>query len=251
MSRPLINELSDLTWDCYHTTAGTMESLTILDPSRLRMPFGKHGHNNNNNNRVTSITHWPTVDAVEPIEEPKYEEVMLDISSVITKQAKKDITKPVKVEPLVQFEWWALALAYILFLLALALCNLFTLQQTSGRICVGMCPLPMVSLSLQAATALSLPVGLMLLLCAVLLPLTCALGNLHLTAGYIVILALSMLAYIRQRGLVAYVCSAGAVLSLGQTVLAQDPQWGVSVSVFFLGILCVMGCEKTHVRVWV
>ena len=250
MSRPLINGLADLTWERYTANnTDSMESLTILDPSRLRMPFGSKNHNHN---RVSSITNWPVVDALDIMEEPKQEEVVLDISAIISKQAKKDIVTPIKSDPFIQLQSWALALPYILFLLALALCNLFTLPQPSGRICcVAVSPLPMASLSLQAATALSLPVGFVLFMCALLLPLTCTLGNLPLTAGYITFLALSMLAYIRQRGLVAYVCSAGAVLSLGQTLLAQDPQWGVSVSVFFLGLLCVMGCEKTHVRVWI
>lgn len=244
MSRPLINGLVD--WDSCSTE--TMESLTILDPSRLKMPFGnKHAINHS---RTPSITHWPVVDVLEVAEEAKCEEVMLDISSVISKQVKKDIIKPIKPEPFLQLQAWALALAYILFLLGLAFSNLFP-QQTSGRICVALCPLPTISLSLQAATALSLPVGLALLLCAVLLPLTCALGTLPLTAAYITVLALAMLAYIRKRGVVAYVCSAGAVLSLGQTLLAEDQQWGVSVSVFFLGLLCVMACERTYVRVWI
>ena len=240
MSRPLINGLAELAWD---SNTKSMD-ITIPDPSRLRISFCNKARPNNN---------WPVVEPLllSPQEEPKGE-VMLDISSVISKQAKPDTKKLPKTEVMfTQFEAqsWTLALAHAIFLLSLALCNLL---QSSGRVCcVAASPLPVACLALQAATALSFPVGLVLLTCALLLPCTCALWNLPLAAAYIVVLSLTMLAYTKQRGLIAYVCSAGAVLSLGQTFLVSDPQWGVSVSVFFLGLLCVASCEKTHVKVWV
>ena len=219
-----------------------MDNITILDPSRLRISFCNKPR-----------PQWPTI--VEPLpsfEEPKEEPVTLDISSVISKQPKSDTNKKqLKPEISMQYEIqsWALRLPYAVFLLSLTLCNLL---QSSGKVCcVAASPLPVACLTLQAATALSLPVGLVLLACALLLPCTCALWNLPSAAAYIAVLSLAMLAYTRQRGLIAYVCCAGAVLSLGQTLLVTDPQWGVSVSVFFLGLLCVTSCEKTHFKVWV
>ena len=240
MSRPFINGLAELAWDTSNNN--NMDSITILDPSRLRISFCNKPR-----------TNWPTI--VEPLpsfEEPAKEEpVTLDISSVISKQPKPDTKKPVKSEISMQFEIqsWALSLAYVFFLLSLTLCNLL---QFSGRMCcVAGSPLPVACLALQAGTALSPTIGLVLLACALLLPCTCALWNLPSAAAYIAVLSLAMLAYTRQRGLIAYVCCAGAVLSLGQTLLVTDPQWGVSVSVFFLGLLCVTSCEKTHFKVWV
>jgi hypothetical protein len=243
MSRPFINSLAELAWDT-DIKNSDMENITIADPSRLRISFCNKPK-----------TNWPAI--VEPLpsfeEEPKEEMVVLDISSVISKQPKPDAKKQLKSDVIIstQFEAqpWALSLAYVLFVLSLALCNL--LQYSSRACCVAASPLPVACLALQSATALSPHVGVALLACALLLPCTCALWSLPISAAYIVVLSFAMLAYTRQRGLVSYVCSTGAVLSLGQTLLVADPQWGVSVSVFFLGLLCVASCEKTQVRVWI
>jgi hypothetical protein len=243
MSRPLINDLADLAW--HHTPENTskMEGFTISDPSRLRIPFPSR-------NCPSKPQQWPTVAPLP--EEPKCEDVMLDISSVIAKpkpepKKRQDVScMQVEIQP------WSLSLAYAIFGLSLALCNLLGLQQSSGRVCCGvLSPLPVLCLLLQAATAPNTPTASALLLCMLLLPGVCALWSLPVAAALIVMLALSMLAYCRQRGVLAYVCSIGAMLSLSQTVLAQDPQWGVCVSVFFLGVLCVASCERTGVKVWI
>jgi hypothetical protein len=239
MSRPLINDLVGLTWH-QNSTISKMEGITILDPSRLRIPFPSRN--------PSRPQQWPTITPLP--EEPKCEEVMLDISSVISKPKQELKRKDSVVQSEIQA--WCLSLAYSVFGLSLALCNLLALQQSSGRACCGaLSPLPVLCLLLQATTAPNTPTASALLLCMILLPGVCTLWSLPLLAAFIVLLALSMLAYCRKRGVLAYVCSSGAVLSLGQTVLAQDPQWGVCVSVFFLGVLCVSSCERTGVKVWI
>ena len=203
MSRPLINDLAGQAWH-QHTNL-KMEGITILDPSRLRVPFPSRQPPSN----ASKPQQWPTITPVP--EEPKCEEVMLDISSVIS----KPISKPKPPEPKrtgVQFEIqaWCLSLAYSVFGLSMALCNLLALQQSSGRACcAALSPLPVICLLFQATTAPNTPTASALLLCMLLLPGVCALWSLPLAAAFIVLLALSMLAYCRQRGVLTYVCCLG------------------------------------------
>jgi hypothetical protein len=235
MSRPAINGLN-LAWD-----SSCMETINIPDPSRLRVPFPGRGQRN----AAPCPPHPPLP------EESRCEELVLDISSVIAKTPRPESKKK---DSTIQIEAWTLSVAYVVFSLSMALYNLFTLQasgRTAAMICTGLSPVPVLCLLLQAATANSVPVGMTLLVCALLLPSVCAIWILPISVFYIIVLALCMLAYSRQRGVVAYVSCIGAVLSLAQTAVYVDPQWGVSVSLFFLTLLCFNSCcERIYLRVW-
>jgi hypothetical protein len=243
MSRPVINGLTNLSLD---SSCIAMETINIPDPSRLRVPFPGRVQRNGSSNPMNTNNVCPPTSQLEDFKE----ELILDIPPVI-KQPRLEARKK---ESVLQFEMqsWTFSLVYAIFASALALCNLFALQ-SSGRMCSACCtllsPLPVIALILQAATT-PMPIGLALLLCALLLPSVCVLWILPFATAYIVVLALAMLAYAQQRGVVAYVSCAGAVLGLGQTILVQDPQWGVSISLFFLAVLCVTSSERITVKVW-
>lgn len=237
MSRPVINGLTNLAWD-----SSCMETINIPDPSRLRVPFPGRGQRN------AAPCNAPNPSLPE---ESRCEELVLDISSVVSKTPRPD---PRKKDSTIQIEGWTLSLAYVVFSLSMALYNLFTLHaygRTAAMICTGLSPVPVLCLILQAATANSVPVGMALLICALILPSVCAIWILPISVVYIIALAFCMLAYSRQRGVVAYVSCTGTVLSLAQTAVASDPQWGVSVSLFFLTLLCLNSCcERIYLKVW-
>ena len=241
MSRPLLSSLTDLAWEAGDTP---MDSISILDPSRLRIPIpGRGGEKRGTNSS------WPVVPALT--EEVVCDEVRLDIP--VIGKGKLDLKKDnaIKAEGAsLQLDTLALGLAYAIFGVSLALCNLLEVQSSGRTCCAALSPLPVLCLALQAATAPSRADAVALLVCALCLPCTCLLGNLPLTAAFIICMALALLVYTRRKGLLAYVCCVGAVLSLGQTAVAMEPMWGISISLFFLGLLCVVSCERIFFKVW-
>lgn len=238
MSRPVINDLANLAWD----GACAMETISIPDPSRLRVPFPGRGQRQG--------AHFSPPSLALP-EDLRNEEMTLDISTVqVTSKPCTRVEIKVK-ESTLRFEKWSISLAYCIFALLVAVCTLSG-QSLSGRdCCLSLSPLPVVCLALQAATATSILTGLVLLLCALLLPCICCIWELSFVAAYMIVLALALLAYTRQKGVFAYVSTAGAVLALGQTAVYNDPFWGVSVSFFFLTLLCVSSCEGVYLKIWI
>ena len=242
MSRPLINDLTGLSWDRCITLPSGMETLCITDPSRLRVPFAGKGQ------RI--VTNWPHIPSQLP-EEPLSEEVTLDVSSVTNKTIKQDTKKKDGVSVQFEVQAWTFSLAYAVFGTALALCNLFFVQSSARMCCATLSPLPVVALLLQAAVSQSPYISAALVICALSLPGVCMLWSFPLSAVYIIVVALSVLSASHHRSVIAYIGCAGAVLSLGQTVWVQDPQWGGSVSLFFLVLLCVFSCGRLNVKIWI
>lgn len=230
MSRAPIN--ASALWD---TTNHVMDTMTILDPSRLRIPFGK----------AKSLVS----EAIEPYEETYIENsdnVLVDVSGLL-KSASSLSKETRKLVAQFEVQAWVLSLGYSLF--GLALCGTLLTMQFSGRVCGVMSPLPLACLLLQATTS-ALPAGIVFFSCAMLLPGICASESLPIAAVFVLVLAVGMLLHCKQRrGVLAYVCFAGAVLSL--PLLSLEPKWGMSTAAFFLCILSVISCEKILVKVWV
>ena len=235
MSRQPIN--ASALWD---STNHVMDTMTILDPSRLRIPFGKCAK--------ASLAS----EASEPYEDVEgSDNVLVDVAGLL-KPASAVPKESRKVGVQFEVQAWALSLGYALFAFALALGTLLT-TQFSGRVCVGMCPLPLVCFLLQAATSPP-SAGMALVVCALLLPAVCSFESIMLAACFMLVLAFAMLMHCRQRrGVLVYVFFTGTVFSVLLTLPfpSLEPRWGMATGVFFLSLLCAVSCEKTSVRVWI
>jgi hypothetical protein len=148
---------------------------------------------------------------------------------------------------------WTLSVGYSLFGLALALCNLLSTASAS-LVCTVMSPIPMACLLLQAlfcadsglrqGSTSGLEVWC-LVVSALLLPTACASWNLYVSMPLTLILSLSIVSCVRQKNVLIWVCMSGVCLSLvvaiPYTVMhILEPRWGMTVALFFLGVLCFL-----------
>ena len=247
-----------------------MDSLTIVDPGRLRVPFG-------GGNKTPRKQSWMTVtntgsSAMEPsIEDSSVKsstsDVVIDISSLNSRQPCMKLSLETVIQPILgpimpgrqmlEHHWeikgWVLSLGYSVFGLGLALCNLLTSASTS-RVCVVMSPIPMACLLLQ--TLFCMDYGIRqgnyarleiwcLIISALLLPTACVLWNLYISIPLTLFLSLSIFSCVRQRNILVWVCISGVCLSLivalpTPTIQLFEPKWGMTVALFFLGILCFL-----------
>ena len=260
MSRNPINE------EIYHLGSQLrkgMDSLTIADPGRLKVPFGNSG-------KPPKKQSWMTVNA--PASECEARPVhalqclhtghpLSDMHDVVMDMPKRQAPAVNSAEPRPESYWevpgWMLALGYSIFGLGLALCNLLS-PQHAGRVCSVLSPIPLLCLILQALTCVDLghipghnkqgglwilgPIGLVLSACT--LPSACVCWTLHLAVPLVLVLAVSVFHCNLHRDVLAWVCFAGVclalLLALPGPVTVLEPRWGMTVAMFFAGVLCFL-----------
>ena len=235
-----------------------MDSLTISDPGRLRVPFGS--------NKTPKKQSWMTVSsntlntglsAQSQLQNLQCTEGMCDVVMDIP---KRQIPPPEPVtECYCEAPGWLLAVGYSISGLGLALCNLLAPQHAS-KVCSAVSPIPLLCLLLQALTCMDLghacsnkeqkgglwmlgPGGLVLSACA--LPSACIFWTLQLAIPLVFVLSLAAFKCMHHRDVLAWVCISGAclglVLALPVPVLQiLEPRWGMTVAVFFSCILCFL-----------
>jgi hypothetical protein len=214
MSRNIINEEAFFVGT--HLRKG-MDSMTILDPGKLRVPFG--------GNKTPRKQNWMNVDSDTPI--PSVEAVI-------------EVPKPkTQEESSIEVPGWVLAAGFTLFAMCLALCNLLA-PQYAGRVCTTASPIPVLCLLLLS---LHRQVGAPgVVISALLLPSVCVWWNLYLSIPFVLLLSVSAFACIRQRDILAWVCLFGACLALLLALPVQllEPKWGLTVAIFFSCVLCFL-----------
>ena len=229
MSRNSINE--EMFVIGTHLRKG-MENLTILEPGKLRVPFGGGNRTPRKQSWMNVVQEAPTVDASETVVE-------------VSKQSKP---QELATEHCFEVHGWVLAAGYALFSLGLGLCNLLMPQHTS-RVCTVTSPMPLLCLLLQSVVCLARrydhvmgSIGLILSACAI--PSACLFWSLYLSIPLVLVLVVSVLCCMRQRDVSAWVCVCGACLALlfALPVPMQllDPKWGMTVSIFFACVLCFL-----------
>ena len=260
-----------------------MDSLTIVDPGRLRVPFG-------GGCKTPRKQSWMTVSVpagMEPYDgdgsvsascvsavhslncnqnyprESNMQDAVVDISrqsgiklsidSLMHQNTGHNLSGRQPLEHHWEIKGWVLSVGHSVFGLALALCNLISSAYTS-RVCTAMSPIPMACLLLQALFCMDhgmrqrnvffLEVW-SLMISALILPAACVLWNLYISIPLILLLSLSVVSCLRQRGVLVWVCVSGVCLSLvvatpTPAVNFIEPKWGMTVALFFLGVLCFM-----------
>lgn len=141
-----------------------------------------------------------------------------------------------------------LAVGYTFFGVSLALCNLITPQQ-AGRVCTAISPVPVICLLLQSLTCNPRrPAGLMastgLALSAGFLPAVCAYWSHSIAIPFVLVLSASTFSCVRRRDALHWICMSGVwlslLLALPLPVQVLEPRWGMTVSIFFLCVLCFL-----------
>lgn len=216
-----------------------MTTLTIVDPGKLRVPFGGSG------NKTPRKPSWMTT--VPSDAHPVLDNVCetLDIHNLnptVIKQPK------LETENAWGIPGWALSAGYSFFGLGLALCNLLAPNHT-GKVCTAMSPVPALCLLLQSLSAMESnrqvvlgSLGLLLAACA--LPSACVFWSLHLAIPLMLVLSVSAFCCVRHRDVVAWICLFGAclalLLALPMPMQLLEPKWGMTVSIFFVCVLCFL-----------
>lgn len=229
MSRNSINE--EMFVIGTHLRKG-MESLTILEPGKLRVPFG-------GGNKTSRKQSWMNV-----VQDTQ----TVDVSETVIEVPKLPKPQESSTEHCIEVHGWALAAGYALFSLGLGLCNLLAPQHTS-RVCTASSPIPLLCLLLQSVVCLDRrydrvlgSIGLVLSACAI--PSACLFWSLYLSIPLVMVLVASVLCCMRQRDLYSWVCVCGACLALlfalPVPIQLLDPKWGMTVSVFFACALCFL-----------
>lgn len=305
MSRKLINEEI---YDLGNQFVKGMDSLTIVDPGRLRVPFGGGG------GKTPRKQSWMTVsvpagfsvevdrsseighDSVPPTasHSPQYcppssvrdpNNRSLSNHQLNLQPSRQDVgvdmprqsNIKLSLEPLIhtspghllsgrqssEYQWeikgWTLSAGYTFFGLSLALCNLISSAYTS-RVCVAMSPIPVACLILQALFCMDQtpnhcsyrrsilsPKACCLVVSALLVPTICISWNIYFSVALILFVSISVVYCQKQRGILVWICLLGLCLSLivaTPTHFAKflDARWGMTVSLFFLGILSFLAC---------
>ena len=139
---------------------------------------------------------------------------------------------------------WAIPAGYALFGFALALTNLLSVPVAS-QLCSALCPLPVCCLlghGLALAAFGQRALGVCLAIAAWVLPLVCAQWSLTLAIPLAVFLAGVQLLVAWHWGVVP--CFVGLLCSVVLTVVGPaqgvEARWGVTLTLFFLILLCVL-----------
>lgn len=210
-----------------------MDSLTILEPGKLRVPFG-------GGNKTPRKQSWMNVG-----QDPQ---AVVSTAETVVEVPKPPRPQDPPLEHCIEVPGWVLAAGYALFSLGLGLCNLLAPQHTS-RVCTASSPLPLLCLLLQSAACLDKrydqvlgSIGLILSACA--LPSACFFWSLYLSIPLVLVLAASVLCCMRHRDVSAWICVCGVCLALlfalPVPIQLLDPKWGMTVSIFFACALCFL-----------
>lgn len=216
-----------------------MTTLTIVDPGKLRIPFGGAG------NKTPRKPSWMTTVASDS--HPELDNVcetldMPNLHPATVKQPKAETERAWEIPG------WALSAGYSFFGLGLALCNLLAPLYAS-RVCTAMSPIPALCLLLQSLSTMECnrrmalgALGLLLAACA--LPSACVFWSLPLAIPLILVLAVSAFCCLRHRDAIAWVCLCGAclasLLALPVPMQLLEPRWGMTVLIFFACVLCFL-----------
>jgi hypothetical protein len=228
-----------------------MDSLTIMDPGRLRVPMG-------GGCKTHKKQSWMTVSGSTNFNSPNEEaDAMFDVVMDIPRSNKgvqSSVFPALELNNfnLGSYNWQVhgglLALGYTAFGMGLALCNLLAPQHTS-KVCTALSPIPLICLLVQALTCMELghrhlgPGGL--LLSALLLPSACVFWILQVSIPVVGLLSLSVFYCMRHRNLLSWVCFSGVCLCLLLAIPVPiiqilEPRWGMTVAMFFACILCFL-----------
>ena len=218
-----------------------MTTLTIVDPGKLRVPFGGVG-----GSRTPRKPSWMTTvvsdsslcqtEANGPCE-------TLDMPTPPPHTVKQPRTET---EGAWEVHGWALSSGYSLFGLSLALCNILA-QHHASRVCTAMSPVPSLCLLLQSLSVVKCSrhaalgsVGLLLAACV--LPSACVFWSLYLAIPLILVSAFSAFCCVRNMDAVAWICLCGAclasLLALPAPMQLLEPRWGATVAIFCACVLC-------------
>jgi hypothetical protein len=241
-----------------------MDSLVVLEPGRLKVPFGGGGNRTQRKQSwmtVTCVPEQPEGGSVEPVG-LAFHEVVLDVPK---QKPEPSIARNSEIE--LEVPGWSLAVGYSIFGLCLALCNLFAPQLT-GRVCTSVSPIPCLCLLLQflacqdhicceLGRGVCLVSGAGLVLSALLLPSICAFWSPGLAIPFVLVLSASVFNCLRRRDVLSWICLAGVCLALLFAAplpfpRVLDPVWGVTVAVFFACVLCFLaglGVGRVGLRV--
>jgi hypothetical protein len=238
-----------------------MDSITIVDPGRLRVPFG-------GGSKTPRKQSWMTVSAqsgMEPYRDVEEDSCMQEVVMDLARQPNIKLSlepmmthalTPINRQALehhLEVKGWTLSLGYSLFGLALALCNLLSTVSAS-MVCTVMSPIPMACLLLHALFSMESGVRHVgsynlevwcLLISALLIPTACVSWSLYVSMPLTLILSLSIVCSMRQRNVLVWVCMSGVCLSLVVAVPTSamnilEPRWGMTVALFFMGLLCFL-----------
>lgn len=306
MSRKLINEEIR---DFGNQFVKGMDSLTIMDPGKLRVPYGGGGktprkqswmtvsmpagfnvevdqsqapyHDNGGARAAPSQSGHGCASSCQRESSNKllsnhHSNLQSNVQDVVMDISRQSSIK-LSLEPLIhanpnhvlsgrqgsehtwEIKGWTLSVGYTIFGLALAFCNLVSSAYTS-QVCTAMSPIPMACLFLQALFCMdqgsvhgaykrstTAPGVWCLVVSALLIPTACVSWNVYFSVSLILALSLSVVACQKYRGIFLWACLSGLCLALvvatpTPAVIFPDPKWGMTVALFFLGVLCFLGC---------
>jgi len=254
MSRHIINERVE-------ALQGKMDVMTI-DASRLQIPAsGVRGKSRGRglDTRVASGPECalqrsqvrdPACDhRVDPLHEPvtpmlgcvgpaggKREDIVIDVRPKGESRSGGEVQS---FQTLLETPAMAVPVGYLVFWLALAVCNL--LQPTlTNAICIALSPLPMLCILAHAVGIHAVWIGWGLCLCAWLAPSVCALWSAPYSAGYLVCLVSLAAAGCRRPApaLCLAMVVACALFSLNPRWTGLEPRIWLTVSGFFAALAC-------------
>ena len=279
MSRNVINEeiydISNLGSHLGSHLRKGMDSLTIADPGRLRVPFGGVYGGAGLVSKTPRRQSWMTVSSGDiPRERPDLDPETAGIVTETPKQPPTSQTIPLSSHAVLavdatgrsyrflEIHGCFLAAGYAVFGLGLALCNLLAPQHTS-KVCTAVSPLPFLCLLLQALSFIDLkreqcdsqenqsrpgrlwPLGPgCLILSACALPSACIFWSLSTAIPLVLVLSISVFYCMRRRGVLACASLSSVCLSLIVALPAPiqilEPMWGMTVGLFFVCVLCFL-----------
>ena len=214
------------------SSLASLTNLTISDPNRLKIPFGGKGKFSG---RQAS---WPVISD----QESNNNSTVIQTPSVnlVNQDVVLEISKP-NIPIHTKIRGFFIPIGYICFGICLAFCNLMAIQSCQ-LVCSLLCPFPMTCLMAHAISGCKFQHTLLIMACAFFVPLECALWNVNSTVPFILILAASVTWAAHKKGATIWILMVCVILSLCLVIpipnLNLDPKWGITVSLFFLCILC-------------